>query len=74
MKIKCIDEDGWVYLTNGKNYEVLNKTVCSNTSYYYLIDNNGRENWYETKCFKPLSEARNEKIDKLLNDDVTNES
>jgi hypothetical protein len=62
MKIKCINDGGWEYLTIGKIYEVFYID-----KYYYKINNdNGYKHWYSKDWFKTLSEIRNDKIDKLL--------
>jgi hypothetical protein len=65
MKVKCIDDgDGsWAYiLTVGKIYAVIREDIFT----YKIIN----DNCYHTSCpkrlFKTLSEIRNEKIDKLL--------
>ena len=61
MKVKCIDNNGYVLLTIGKTYDVISYhddhiiIRCYDYPYYC-----------PTKCFKSLSEIRNEKIDKLL--------
>ena len=63
MKVKCIDKDGWKNLTIGKTYEVIREDedcVC------LIIDDRGYECWFFKTCFKPLSELRNETINKLL--------
>jgi hypothetical protein len=62
MKIKCInnkDEYWEYYLTLDKTYEVIE----INDDNYYIIN---YKNYYLKEWFKPLSEIRNEKIDKLL--------
>ena len=62
MTVKCIKNKGYLFITIGKTYEV---------SYIYpydyrIINDKGNEDWYSKKCFKPLSEIRNETINKLL--------
>ena len=64
MKIKCIKNYGYNRLTINKIYEVIRIYQDED---YEIIDDNGVENWYHKEWFKPLSELRNEKIDKLLN-------
>jgi hypothetical protein len=67
MKVKCIDNsDGLCNLTVGKIYEVIEEEdiYC-----YYIINNIGNNDSRFAKCrFEPLSksEARNDKINKLL--------
>ena len=60
MKVKCIDNHGIEDLiTVGKTYEVIEED-----KYKYKIINN--RYWYYKDRFKPLSEIRNETINKLL--------
>jgi hypothetical protein len=63
MKVKCINNKGWLYLTLDKIYEVIN---ISTNDDYFIIDDYGDERWFPKKWFKLLSEIRNKKIDKLL--------
>jgi hypothetical protein len=62
MKVKCIDRGFWLLLTIGKTYDVIDVTG----NWYLIINDNGDKDWYYKSSFKPLSEIRNEKIDKLL--------
>jgi hypothetical protein len=64
MKIKCITNINT--LTIGKIYDIIN---YNNDGGYIIINDNGYEFWYPKEWFKPLSEIRNEKIDKLLEDE-----
>jgi deoxyxylulose-5-phosphate synthase len=63
MKVKCIEKDGCI--TVGKTYEVLE--IDDDVGYYIIIDNDNDKMCYPKEYFKPLSEYRIEKIDKLLN-------
>ena len=64
MKVKCIkNEDQEYCLTIGKTYEVIRIYPDGD---YTIIDDIGGENWYYKNRFIPLSEYRNNKIDKLL--------
>ena len=64
MKVKCIDKRGYSGLTMGKTYEVM---YIYDSGDYYIIDDLYYDGaTYPKKCFKPLSEIRNETIDKLL--------
>ena len=65
MKIKCINDRR--YLTIGKIYDVIKEDRDDGD--YLIIDNDGGEWWYEKKLFKTLAEIRNDKIDKLLEDE-----
>lgn len=65
MKVKCINNDGYGgALTLGKTYDAnyIDKYKC-----YELIDNFNIKDLYSPLRFKPLSEIRIEKIDKLIN-------
>jgi hypothetical protein len=62
MKVVCINNIGQPYLTINKAYEI----VTINGLYYKIISVNGYKHWYPKEYFKPLSEIRNDKIDKLL--------
>ena len=62
MKVKCINDYWLFYLTIGKTYEV----ISENAWRYIIIDDTGEDNRYLVEWFKTLSELRNEKIDKLL--------
>jgi hypothetical protein len=64
MKIKCINKDGWKYLTKDKIYEVIIENDGFNN--YAVLDDKDCVWWYPKECFKPLYEIRNEKINKLL--------
>jgi hypothetical protein len=65
MKVKCINDGGWEHhLTIGKIYEVIE--IVNNGYYYVIIDDEGYKWRYLKEHFKPLSEIRNEKINKLL--------
>ena len=66
MKIKCIAN--YVnYITVGKTYDVI--YIFSNGD-YGIIDDKGNQDWYYPKSyFKPVSEIRNETINKLLEDE-----
>ena len=62
MKVKCLNNGYSDNLTIGKTYEVINKFIC----YYDIVNDKNIVFEYPLKWFKPLSEIRNEKIDKLL--------
>jgi hypothetical protein len=67
MKVKCINDGGWLDLTIGKTYEVT--YIYSNGDYDIIDDSNensGYSNWYHKEYFKTLSEIRIERINKLL--------
>ena len=64
MKIKCINNKGYLYITIGKTYEVVSIYADGD---YIIINDIGIEDCYYEKWFKPaVSEMRNDKIDKLL--------
>ena len=64
MKVKCIDNKYFEkYLTIGEIYDVIS---IDHEGDYKLCDNYGEQGYYYKYRFKPLSEIRNEKIDKLL--------
>ena len=63
MKVKCLRNDWVCSLTIGKTYEVIHEYYGD----YYLINDDSEEYPYTKRWFKPLSEIRNEIIDKLLN-------
>jgi hypothetical protein len=66
MKVKCIDNNNWHYLTLGKIYDVIE---IDDEGDYYIIDNENDKLWVSKEWFKLLSEfikERNNKIDKLL--------
>jgi hypothetical protein len=65
MTIVCINnENNEKKLTIGKSYLVIDDDV------YYYITNDLNYKWFYCKeLFKTLFEIRNEKIDKLLNDE-----
>ena len=62
MKVKCIDIGYWVFLTIDKIYDVIKYD-------YYIIDDSGNKWRYPKELFKTLSEMRNDKINKLLEDE-----
>ena len=64
MKIKCIENNTCLDLTIGKTYDVI--SISDLGKYYLIIDDENDESWYIKEYFKPLSEIRNETIDKLL--------
>jgi hypothetical protein len=63
MKIKCINDNGCLYLTTGKFYEV----IKIDDEWYLIINDISDKYWYPKEYFKLLSEIRIEKIDKLIN-------
>ena len=70
MKVKCInikyDRYNYKsYLTIGKTYNVIRE----DDYWYWTIDDDGDERGYPKEWFKPLSEIRNETINKLLEDE-----
>ena len=73
MKVKCIYNKGLEkWLTIGKTYEVIvrdDEVTINIITWYCIIDDIGEKNWYIIELFRPLSEIRNEKINKLLEDD-----
>jgi hypothetical protein len=66
MKIVCINNKGWSSLTLGKTYDVIGINMFSE---YIIINDISEEYSYIKERFKLLSEIRNEKINKLLNDE-----
>jgi hypothetical protein len=66
MKVECIKNKRWLYLTLGKIYKVINISINDD---YLIIDDNGYKFWFSKKWFKPLYEIRNKKINKLLKDE-----
>jgi hypothetical protein len=61
MKVKCITNINT--LTIGKIYDIIN---YNNDGDYIISNDNGYKFCYPKEWFKPLSEYRNETIDKLL--------
>ena len=65
MRIVCKNNgDDYWDITIGKTYDVIEEY-----KYYKIINDSGKEEWFVKYWFKPLSEVRNEKIDKLLEDE-----
>ena len=69
MKVVCIKYN-LIYLTKGKTYNS-SESIISYSLYVYenaykIIDDINEEGIYPKKWFKPLSEIRNDKINKLL--------
>jgi hypothetical protein len=67
MKIKCVENSHCSGLTIGKIYEIYE---IDNDNGYLIIDDTNYINYYWKDRFKPLSEVRNDIIDKLLSDEV----
>ena len=66
MRIVCIyNYEDYYNITIGKSYEVIEYDMIE----YRIIDDDGCLIWYPKKWFKPLSEYRNETINKLLEDE-----
>ena len=64
MKVKCINNENDGYcLTINKIYDVIHIYYDGD---YDIINDNSFEWNYPKEFFRPLSEIRNEKIDKLL--------
>ena len=61
MKVVCMD-DYYISLRIGKTYTVIKEDLNG----YAIINDYNVDCWYNKKFFKSLSEIRNEKIDKLL--------
>ena len=72
MKVKCIENIGWGNLTIGEIYDATDNRYDDKYYDILLIYNHGWSGRFPKELFKPLSEIRNETIDKLLSDDVTN--
>ena len=67
MKVKCIDNNDWPdYLTIDKTYDVIE---YDSDNYNIMDDNYNSEYWYDKNRFTPLSEYRNNIINKLLADE-----
>ena len=64
MKVKCINDHGWRYLTIGKIYDVIKEDRDDGD--YKIANDIGHELWYRKIHFKTLAEYRNETINKLL--------
>ena len=78
MKVVYTDKDRYRGLTIGKTYEFIREVINANITqdsdrpilYILIINDNGYERWYPKKCFKlAVSEMRNDKINKLLEDE-----
>ena len=66
MKVQCIrNGEREKYLTIGKIYYVIDEDADE----YLIIDDDDDEWPYIKQRFKPLSEIRNESINKLLSDE-----
>ena len=64
MKVVCVYNKYYEkHLTISKTYGVIRIGKLGN---YIIIDEKGKEDWYPMEYFKPLSEIRNEKIERLL--------
>lgn len=64
MKIVCIDKKKLKkYLAIDKIYDVIK---INNDGNYLILNDLGYQSWFPKSWFKPLSEIRNERIDKLL--------
>ena len=66
MKVKCIGNVGESNLTIGKTYEVIH---IFQDSGYMINDDKFEKNLFSKFMFKPLSEYRNDTINKLLEDE-----
>ena len=67
MKVKCINNDDWKYLIIDKIYDVIEED--DEDDEYQMINDKGYIWGCSKYRFKLLSEIRNEKIDKLLEDE-----
>lgn len=65
MKVKCINNDYWGGLTISKTYTVITIYIHG----YEIINDDNYQFNYPKSVFIPLSEYRNETIDKLLEDE-----
>jgi hypothetical protein len=63
MRVKCL-KNNCTWLTIGKIYDVIKEDEFC----YWITDDIGRYDWYPMNLFKSLSEIRNEKINKLLDE------
>lgn len=66
MKVKCIRSDYKHYLIVNKIYDVVESFEHNNKKYYRIINNGIDWHSYSNKLVKPLSEIRNDKINRLL--------
>ena len=71
MKVKCIDNINIEKcFTIGKTYDVIEEDIDEDDIEYKIIDDEGDIYWWGSFLFKPaLAEMRNDKINKLLEDD-----
>ena len=65
MKVKCIENSVWENLTIGKTYVV----IPEDEDWYWVINDKGKEDLFPIEWFKTIAEYRNDKIDKLLEDE-----
>lgn len=70
MKIICINEDNWRGLIIDKVYDA----IGYDDDWYVIIDANNIKCKYLKEWFKPLSEVRNEKINKIINNENNNKN
>ena len=63
MKVVCRCNCNCNYITIGKTYDIIYEG-----DQYLIIDDNGIRGYYPKEYFKPLSEIRNEKIERLLDE------
>jgi hypothetical protein len=67
MKVVCIvNENNWFALTIDKTYEVIKEVIKFNNVWYLIINDKENKYCFPKEWFKPLSEYRIEKINKLL--------
>ena len=73
MKVICVDDRNNSGLTYNKIYTVIGTypTVKEGKNGgYYIIDDNGQKSGYLSSRFKDLSEERERKINKILDENI----
>jgi len=74
MIIKCITTKtgirygdlSYSFITLGKIYETLNyKSEWNSDMHYYIINDNGDEDYFNKTCFVGIDEIRNDKLNQL---------
>jgi hypothetical protein len=68
MRVKCIKDYDTVDKLKGLTLDTYYQLTDIDNIGYRIIDDLGRNFWYTKECFEPIEEARDNILNKLLNE------
>ena len=71
MKAVFINNSGVMHMTQGKAYEVIDSKQTPEQErphMYKIINDDGKQRWYDKSMFMPLEEWRDQQLNEILID------